>query len=94
LKFISVSWLPASRTRFSIVQAQSKLRALTRKEKRVTTIPDVGIFCRQLAVTQRVLLVPGNRFGCQHHVRLGFGATTSEFEAGLARLSADLETFS
>lgn len=31
---------------------------------------------------------------CQHHVRLGFGATTSEVEAGLARLSADLETFS
>ena len=61
---------------------------------RLNRVSDDEAFCRQLAVTQRVLLVPGSRFGCPQHVRLGFGATTSEFEAGLARLSAHLEAVS
>lgn len=50
--------------------------------------PDVVRSCRRLAEQHRVLLVPGACFGDAYrdYVRLGFGGTTGELTAGLARL--------
>lgn len=87
---ILADWITRHREVVEWVRPQGGVCAFPRLNR----VSDVEAFCRQLAVTQRVLLVPGTRFGCPRHVRLGFGATTSEFEAGLARLSAHLETFS
>jgi len=50
--------------------------------------PDVVRSCRRLAQRHRVLLVPGACFGDAYrdYARLGFGGTTGELTAGLARL--------
>lgn len=50
--------------------------------------PDVTSSCRRLAEQHRVLLVPGWCFGDRYRdfARLGFGGTTEELTAGLARL--------
>jgi aspartate/methionine/tyrosine aminotransferase len=50
--------------------------------------PDVERSCRRLAEQHRVLLVPGGCFGDAYrgYARLGFGGTTAELTAGLARL--------
>ncbi|HEV2087567.1 MAG TPA: pyridoxal phosphate-dependent aminotransferase, partial [Cryptosporangiaceae bacterium] len=50
--------------------------------------PDVVRSCRRLAEQHRVLLVPGACFGeaYRDYARLGFGGTTAELTAGLARL--------
>lgn len=57
---------------------------------RLNDIPDVVAFCRRMAGTERVLLVPGSCFGCPQHVRLGFGGPTGDLEEGLLRLSGAL----
>lgn len=50
--------------------------------------PDVTGMCRRLAERDRVLLVPGACFGDAFagYARLGFGGTTTELAAGLARV--------
>ncbi len=55
------------------------------------TISDVDAFCRQLADTYKVLLVPGSCFNYPQHVRLGFGGPTATFKEGLSRLSQALD---
>lgn len=50
-------------------------------------VSDTEAFCRMLGETQKVLLVPGECFGCPGHVRLGFGRQTAIVEEGLARLA-------
>lgn len=59
---------------------------------RLRNIPDVTEFCRDLAETHKVLLVPGGCFKHPEHVRLGFGGPTSNVQEGLSRLSAALKT--
>lgn len=54
---------------------------------RLPDIPDVEMFCHQLAQERKVLLVPGNCFNHPSHVRLGFGCATSDLEQGLAQVS-------
>ena len=54
---------------------------------RLIDIPDVEVFCHQLAQERKVLLVPGNCFNHPSHVRLGFGCATSDLEQGLAQVS-------
>ena len=57
---------------------------------RLSGVDDVAGFCRGLARSERVLLVPGLCFGHPQHVRLGFGGSTRNVEEGLARLSRAL----
>ena len=54
---------------------------------RLIDIPDVEVFCHQLAQERKVLLVPGSCFNHPSHVRLGFGCSTSDLEQGLAHVS-------
>jgi capreomycidine synthase len=58
---------------------------------RLNGITNVVDFCRRLAQIERVLLVPGNCFGCPQHVRLGFGGAMETVEEGLRRLASALE---
>lgn len=57
---------------------------------RLLEVDDVVAFCRELAATERLLLVPGTCFGCPGHVRLGFGGAREDLEEGLRRLSRAL----
>jgi aspartate/methionine/tyrosine aminotransferase len=65
-------------------------------ERGVCTLPqlcsvsDVEVFCRRLARTYSVLLVPGTCFNYPGHVRLGFGGSPKILNEGLTRLSAAL----
>ncbi|MFF7338397.1 capreomycidine synthase [Streptomyces sp. NPDC008163] len=61
---------------------------------RLHEVSDTAEFCRGLAREHRVLLVPGSCFEHEGFVRLGFGAPTSELEAGLAGLATHLDTHS
>jgi aspartate/methionine/tyrosine aminotransferase len=54
---------------------------------RLHQVPDVEELCHRLAREHRVLLVPGTCFEVPGHVRLGFGRSPEELEAGLQRLS-------
>ena len=58
---------------------------------RLPDIPDVEMFCHQLAQERKVLLVPGNCFNHPSHVRLGFGCATSDLEEGLEHVSQLLQ---
>jgi len=51
------------------------------------SVSDVEAFCRRLAKTYSVLLVPGTCFNRQGHVRLGFGSSPKILNEGLSRLS-------
>jgi len=51
---------------------------------------DVEQFCRDLAVKQRVLLVPGTCFGRPGFARLGFGCPTADLTEALDRLGEHL----
>jgi capreomycidine synthase len=53
-------------------------------------VNDVEAFCRRIAGSHGILLVPGRCFDRPEHVRLGFGGSTSEFEKGLSGLQAML----
>lgn len=55
---------------------------------RLRRVEDVEAFCRRLARTHGVLLVPGSCFKHPSHVRLGFGEATAKVGEGLSRLSA------
>jgi capreomycidine synthase len=57
---------------------------------RLLAVADVEGFCRHLARTARVLLVPGSCFGHADHVRLGFGGAADALHEGLQRLSRAL----
>lgn len=57
-------------------------------------VPDVEVFCHQLALEQRVMLVPGTCFGWSGHVRLGFGGPAEVLETGLGRLAGALRAAS
>lgn len=59
---------------------------------RLHQVPDVEELCHRLAREHRVLLVPGTCFEVPGHVRLGFGRSPDELEAGLQRLSEVLAT--
>jgi len=54
---------------------------------RLRAVGDSQEFCRRLAATHKVLLVPGTCFGHAQHVRLGFGGSPELFPEGLRRLS-------
>lgn len=54
---------------------------------RLSDIPDVEMFCHQLAQERKVLLVPGSCFNHPSHVRMGFGCATSDLEQGLEQVS-------
>jgi capreomycidine synthase len=54
------------------------------------SVSDVEAFCRHLARTYSVLLVPGTCFNCPGHVRLGFGSRPQILNEGLSRLSTAL----
>ena len=54
---------------------------------RLLDVPDVEVFCHQLAQERKVLLVPGSCFNHPSHVRLGFGCSTSDLERGLGHVS-------
>jgi capreomycidine synthase len=54
---------------------------------RLKRIDDAEPFCRELAVSGKVLLVPGNCFNHPSHVRFGFGGDAEKFVEGLARLT-------
>ncbi len=61
----------------------------------VTAFPRLAVgesstdaLCRELAVRDGVLLVPGSCFGHPDRVRLGFGGDADDFAEGLARLAA------
>jgi len=56
----------------------------------LSSVSDVEVFCRRLARTYSVLLVPGTCFNCPEHVRLGFGSSPKILNEGLTRLSAAL----
>lgn len=58
---------------------------------RLPWVRDVEQFCRGLAETQGVLLVPGSCFGHPQHVRLGFGRATRDVERGLVCLGERLQ---
>lgn len=58
---------------------------------RLADVPDVEMFCHQLAQERKVLLVPGNCFNHPSHVRLGFGCATSDLEEGLEHVSQLLQ---
>ncbi|HTG33797.1 MAG TPA: capreomycidine synthase [Thermoanaerobaculia bacterium] len=58
---------------------------------RLGGIADEVEFCRHLAESERVLLVPGSCFGHPGHVRLGFGGATPTLREGLRRLSRALK---
>lgn len=55
---------------------------------RLSGISDTEAFCRRLADTYGVFLLPGTCFGYPEHVRLGFGGPTIDLKEGLSRLSA------
>ena len=55
---------------------------------RLRRVEDVEAFCRRLAHSYNVLLVPGSCFKHPSHVRLGFGDATTKVREGLSRLSA------
>lgn len=57
---------------------------------RLAAVADVTAFCRRLAATEKVLLVPGSCFGCPPHVRLGFGGDSASLVEGLSRLARRL----
>lgn len=59
---------------------------------RLPAVPDVEVFCHQMARRFGVLLVPGTCFNHPHHVRLGFGGPTAELQEGLSRLSTLLRS--
>lgn len=54
---------------------------------RLVGVPDVDLFCRRLAESRRVMLVPGRCFGHPDRVRLGFGGSPEELARGLDRLT-------
>ena len=54
---------------------------------RLRGVNDVEAFCRRLARSYGVLLVPGSCFNHPFHVRLGFGEATPKVTEGLSRLS-------
>lgn len=58
---------------------------------RLRRIKDVEEFCRRLAHSYSVLLVPGSCFKHPSHVRLGFGDATARVREGLWRLSMALK---
>jgi capreomycidine synthase len=60
---------------------------------RLEGITDTEPFCRALAESHRVLLVPGTCFGHPGHVRLGFGRRTELLSEGLSRLSDGLRGY-
>lgn len=57
---------------------------------RFEQIADVDGFCRHLAATCSVLMVPGSCFGHADRARLGFGGATRDFLIGLDRLGRAL----
>jgi|ERR1041384_2565048 capreomycidine synthase len=59
---------------------------------RLRYVLNVETFCRRLTEERGVLLVPGNCFSYEDHVRLGFGGPTAEFQEALNRLSDMLRT--
>jgi capreomycidine synthase len=54
---------------------------------RLRRVRGVEDFCRRLACSRGVLLIPGSCFNHPSHVRLGFGGPPPSFREGLARLS-------
>ncbi|MFC3927824.1 aminotransferase [Streptococcus caprae] len=50
-------------------------------------------FCLALLKETGVLLVPGNRFDIEGHVRLGYACPTATLQAGLAKLSEFLKSY-
>lgn len=54
---------------------------------------DIEQFCINILKDEKVLLVPGNRFGIDHHVRLGYCTKTPILQEGLKRLSKYLRQF-
>ncbi len=74
-------WVDANRHAVSWVRPHGGVSSFVR-----LAMPDVTAFCRELAVTQRVLLCPGVCFGDRTRVRLGFGSSTASVEEGLARI--------
>lgn len=57
---------------------------------RLCAVSDVEAFCRHLASTYSVLLVPGTCFNRPEHVRIGFGSSPKILSEGLSRLSKAL----
>jgi capreomycidine synthase len=60
---------------------------------RLDHVSDVELFCRNVAATRRVLVVPGQVFGpaLDRYIRLGFGAGTATLVEGLDRLATALD---
>lgn len=59
---------------------------------RLRRVRDVEEFCRRLAHSYSLLLVPGSCFKHPAHVRLGFGDATARVREGLWRLSTALKS--
>ena len=58
---------------------------------RSTLVQTTAAMCHELCEAYDVLVLPGEVFAMPHHLRLGFGVSPSEFEAGLVRLLAFAE---
>lgn len=55
-------------------------------------IGDVDAFCRRIAATHGVFILPGSCFGYPDHVRIGFGGPSEQFAEGLSRLGTVFAT--
>lgn len=89
--------LPTARANLEIltrwVEAHGELIEWVRPRGGVTAFPrfryisNIPAFCRRLTEERGVMLVPGQCFSSENHVRLGFGGPTTAFQEGLNRLS-------
>jgi aspartate/methionine/tyrosine aminotransferase len=94
------------RLRAAVAARRAVFEAWLAEEKRVACVPpDGGIvafprlpegmngarFAKDLAERERVRVVPGEFFGAERHVRIGFGEEPERVREGLRRFSAVLD---
>jgi aspartate/methionine/tyrosine aminotransferase len=82
-------WIEAHSDQVQWVKPQGGVTAFIS----IVGVTDVAVFCTDLLAQYGLLLVPGTCFYRQGYLRLGFGGSTTNLKAGLARLDIALNEF-
>ena len=79
---VIAAWLDAHRGQFTYVPPDAGAIVYTRYHQAINSTELIT----RLRVEQSVLVVPGDHFGMDHYLRLGFGDDPDHLRAGLSRL--------
>jgi aspartate/methionine/tyrosine aminotransferase len=79
-------WVTSHGEMFSMIDPQAGAIALIRYKLKVGSLELI----EKLRVEKSVLIVPGDHFGLEHYVRIGYGSPPDYIRAGLDRVHATL----